>query len=199
LEDIEKNGKLSEDGWKKVSRISGAAFKLIGKAVETKVEWIPILGTLVGKLTDAKAMQEGAQELLEKSTAAKKWHYIELGLSRYRYLAITQDEWNRHFENEKGRLKEEHPRWGKTQRWQKKTERTAKDYAEKSISDNMDSFIARLDTKGESEGEACYFFYRAYLTKIELKKPWWKILSYDPERVEIEDPLMHGEPYPEII
>jgi hypothetical protein len=199
LDDME-DGELSEDGWKKVSTISGAAFKLIGKAVETKVEWIPILGTLVGKLTDARAMQEGAQELLEKSTAAKKWHYIQRGLDRYRQQSIDPEMWQTQYERKKGKLEEENKGLFPTMKWKEdQVEKQAREFADDATEGSMAHFIKNLDKKGEEEGEACYFFYRAYLTKIELKKPWWKILSYDPERVEIEDPLMHGEPYPEII
>jgi hypothetical protein len=195
-----EDGELSEDGWKKVSTITKEAFKLIGKAVGTKVKLIPIVGTLVGYLMDARAMQEAEQELFEKSTAAKKWHYIEVGLSRYRYDAITPKTWQSFHDDRTAELEEDQDSslW-KTQKRKEEIETWATDHADSSMKSLYRDFIEDLSTAGEKEGEACYFFYRAHLTKVELKKPWWKILSYDPERVEIEDPLMHGEPYPEII
>jgi hypothetical protein len=153
LEDIDDDGKLSEDGWKKVSIISGAAFKLIGKAVETKVEWIPILGTLVGKLTDAKAMQEGAQELLEKSTAAKKWHYIELGLSKYGNKRVAQGQWDIEYEREMDRLNKDKPRW-----WpMSMKDREAREEANEDMGDIMYGFIDDLSTAGEKEGRSMLF------------------------------------------
>jgi hypothetical protein len=68
-------------------------------------------------------------------------------------------------------------------------EEEAKDYADFHIRQNAKTCIDRLRV-----AQCCRHFLNAY--RINLSPTG---MRYDPERVEIEDPLMHGEPYPEII
>jgi hypothetical protein len=86
---------------------------------------------------------------------------------------------------------------------QRTKERTARDNADKNLKHDMDDLIKQIEGEGEhykennyDEGIICYHFFRAWQIKPGTVTSG---MSYDPERVEIEDPLMHGEPYPEII
>jgi hypothetical protein len=146
----------------------------------------PIIDIIYGPLLEqleSKEMQRGYK-------ATEKLNEIERGLEQYQTLMCFVDEenYNSALEDIRGELSNDNdPR--RRKKSHEEIEEDAKDFADSHICQNAKTCIDRLLIR-----QCCKHFLNAY--RINLSPTG---MRYDPERVEIEDPLMHGEPYPEII
>jgi hypothetical protein len=141
-----------------------------------------IYGPLLEQLED-KEMQRGYK-------ATEKLNEIERGLEQYQTLMCFVDEenYNSALEDRRDELSNDNDQ-GRNKKSPEEIEEEAKDYADFQIRRNAKTCIDRLRV-----AQCCRHFLNAY--RINLSPTG---MRYDPERVEIEDPLMHGEPYPTII
>jgi hypothetical protein len=198
---IKKIGKFLEE-FSKSSLGKEKLPKTIGKILGKATKWVPIIGDIVFSYLDAREAQGEAKELAANLQGIDKWQLIERGLGRYD-TGTTQESWNKTYNDRMQNLEEEHSDDSPLYRLLHKgrAEEKAKNKADGHVRSNVAS-----NTGGVEEGKkpskedttsACYYFWEA--SQIHPLKIPKKILSYDPERVEVEDPLMHGEPYPEII
>jgi hypothetical protein len=202
LDDLDDD-KLSPDSWEKLKDVSlelatkGA--KVAGKGAKW-VKFVPIVGQVVGFFCDAAISQEQYKAQFGRLKAIDKWAHINLGLEGYKAIEgfFTQEKW----EQRKDQFIEDAGH--KYKPWeQDDLEDDSSDHATGDLMNDMEDLIKQIEGEGEyykkdnyDEGIICYHFFRAWQIKPGTVRSG---MSYDPERVEIEDPLMHGEPYPEII
>jgi hypothetical protein len=148
--------------------------------------WIPFIGKVVDIACNALDMYQSANSDFDKFTGIDKWRYINVGLGVYTAETrdVNQERWekkyNRHYEND-------------TDRYHGKREATR--MANEDIIEDLQDTAAGATTNA---GGICWNFKQAYETKaVKYTKNFGEL--WDPERVEVEIPLMMGEPYPEII
>jgi hypothetical protein len=174
---------------KLANQILGAKFIMQGaKAGGTLLtELVPILSTIVDIAIHAEKNWREDKALKQKSEAIQKWEHIQLGLGDYDYTVrhTDQDAWDRYYENA---LESFGGVWVST-----REEGRAKDNANKDIKDNIEG---ALNDANQNE-KICWHFRKA--SSIHPRPLKDSGLLWDPERVEIEGPLMRGEPYPKII
>jgi hypothetical protein len=191
----------SKVGTKLVGKVGKGALKSVG------IKVIPIIGQVAGIFLDAAEEQKEAKEFEAAFEASQKWIEINLGLNAY--ALSSESEYNRlaerNFNQWKKGLQDPniYPRTPRdpenpTSR-DKQREEEAKDQAEY---DAERAIISGAEDAARNpfmnhESNACYHFQAAY--SKTAKRPAREILSYDPERVEVEDYLIRGEDYPKII
>jgi hypothetical protein len=199
------DGELDSSSWKKLKEIGLKIGEKAGKKLLKGTKWVkivPIAGQIAGFFCDAAIQQMENKEQREKFWAIDKWIHIRMGLKGYADEVgdLTQERWEENYEDFWENNNETYGTKGSKIR--QKNKDSAKKSADDALSNDLKGEIDKIKNEKYDENNP----YNESLTALHFwiafqinGKRAEHALSYDPERVEVEDYLMHGEPYPVII
>jgi hypothetical protein len=214
---LEKNEPLGPAEYKAlvqiVEKVGPKLAKKVGGSVgKTVAKWIPFVGQIAGIFLDAWEEQKEAERMEAATDAIQKWQWVEKGIRDYNKCG--KDDFESTFKdkiqnwedgeytgdnrvgwplppNENGiKFREEKKR--------EKAEDRAQQAAQDDMRTRMEQYAMGTDENlraGEDPSSICFCFEQAKNIKVKFNVGE----SWDPERVEVEIPLMRGEDYPVII